>query len=82
VIFVKKKCKTLKRQVLHILPNTIFFHLKRFELNFETFRHEKSNQRFEFPEEINLEPYTREGLARRENEKKTRINDKIYRICR
>eukprot|EP01084_Bolivina_argentea_P313674 543215_1 len=63
-----KKCQTLKRQVLHTLPNTIFFHLKRFELNFETFRHEKSNQRFEFPTEINLEPYTREGLQRRESE--------------
>jgi len=64
----QKKCSTLKRQVLHTLPNTIFFHLKRFELNFETFRHEKSNQRFEFPTEIDLEPYTREGLRRREAE--------------
>ena len=66
----QKKCQTLKRQVLHTLPNTIFFHLKRFELNFETFRHEKSNQRFEFPTEIDLEPFTREGLERREKEKK------------
>jgi len=67
----QKKCLTFKRQVLHTLPNTIFFHLKRFELNFETFRHEKSNQRFEFPLEIDLEPYTREGLKRIESEKAT-----------
>merc|ERR1712228_868797 len=64
--FCQKKTQTLKRQVLHTLPNTIFFHLKRFELNFETFRHEKSNQRFEFPLDIDLEPYTKEGLIRRD----------------
>merc|ERR1712154_666050 len=68
--FCQKKCQTLKRQVLHTLPNTIFFHLKRFELNFETFRHEKSNARWEFPLEIDLEPYTKEGLLRRDNEQK------------
>merc|ERR1712173_250276 len=65
-----KKTKTLKRQVLHALPNTIFFHLKRFELNFETFRHEKSNQRFEFPLDVDLEPYTKEGMIRLDKEKK------------
>merc|ERR1712154_384362 len=68
--FCQKKCQTLKRQVLHTLPNTIFFHLKRFELNFETFRHEKSNQRFEFPLDVDLEPYTKEGLIRRDKEQK------------
>ncbi|ETO15830.1 ubiquitin domain-containing protein [Reticulomyxa filosa] len=64
-----KKCNTLKREVLHQLPNSLFVHLKRFELNFETFRHEKSNQRFEFPDEIDLEPYTKEGLDRLEKVK-------------
>merc|ERR1719242_2168571 len=70
-----KKTTTLKRQVLHTLPNTIFFHLKRFELNFETFRHEKSNARFEFPEEFDMEPYTREGMKRIEREKKKNAPD-------
>merc|ERR1712129_367074 len=68
--FCAKKTTTWERQVLHILPNTIFFHLKRFELNFETFRHEKSNQRFEFPLDIDLEPYTKEGLIRIDKEAK------------
>lgn len=32
----------------HLLPsNTMIFHLKRFELNYETFMHEKLNNRFE-----------------------------------
>merc|ERR1712130_907882 len=75
----QKKCTTLKRQVLHTLPNTIFFHLKRFELNFETFRHEKSNQRFEFPQSLNLEPYTKEGILdekKDDEEEITNINTK------
>merc|ERR1712130_223886 len=70
-----KKTTTLKRQVLHTLPNTIFFHLKRFELNFKTFRHEKSNQRFEFPLDIDLEPYTKEGLIRRDKEQKKKQSE-------
>jgi len=36
---------------------------RRFELNFETFQHDKVNSRFAFPTEINLEPYTKEGVA-------------------
>jgi len=72
-----KKCNTLKREVLYKLPNTIFVHLKRFELNFETFRHEKSNQRFEFPEELDLEPYTKEGLQRLEKIKEAETNPNV-----
>ncbi|ETO14021.1 Ubiquitin carboxyl-terminal hydrolase family protein [Reticulomyxa filosa] len=88
-----KKCNTLKREVLNKLPNTVFVHLKvkkkkcaliennnnkkRFELNFETFRHEKSNQRFEFPEELNLEPFTKEGLNRIEKAKIAELNPNV-----
>ncbi|ETO14937.1 Ubiquitin carboxyl-terminal hydrolase family protein, partial [Reticulomyxa filosa] len=36
----------------------------RFELNHELLRHEKLNQRFEFPEELDLEPFTTDGLER------------------
>ena len=69
------QCDTLKREVLFKLLNKVFFHLKRFELIFETFRHEKPNQRFEFLEEIELEPYTREGLDRIDKENKEKNND-------
>src|SRR5256885_1142141 len=50
----------------------MIMHLKRFELNFETFQHEKLNNRFDFPLVINLEPYTKEGLARRDAESKAK----------
>jgi hypothetical protein len=35
----------------------------RFVFNFDTFQHEKLNTRFEFPRQLNLEPFTREGVA-------------------
>ncbi|SPQ99121.1 unnamed protein product (mitochondrion) [Plasmodiophora brassicae] len=54
---------TFKRVVLDDLPNTLIFHLKRFELNFETFMNEKLNNRFEFPLRVNMEPYTKRALT-------------------
>jgi hypothetical protein len=33
----------------------------RFELNFETFQHEKLNNRFAFPLAVDLEPFTKQG---------------------
>ena len=61
-----KKSDMNKRTVLHELKNSIIFHLKRFELNFQTFQNEKLNDRFEFPFVIDLEPFTKEGVARRD----------------
>jgi hypothetical protein len=51
-----------KRQCLHELNDTVFFHLKRFQLNFDTFRREKVNDYFAFPLAIDMFPYSREGL--------------------
>jgi ubiquitin C-terminal hydrolase len=65
-----RKTDTVKRVVLGKLPNTVAFHLKRFELDFNTFQHVKINSRFEFPMEVDLEPYTAEGLARIDAEAK------------
>ena len=53
-----KKVQTEKRGLLNKLPKTVVMHLKRFEFNFETFMREKVNSRFEFPHELDLEPYT------------------------
>lgn len=55
-----------KRICLDDLPRTMVIHLKRFVLSFETFVTEKINDEFEFPTRLNVEPYTAEGLARRE----------------
>ena len=71
-------------------PPVLAVHLKRFEFNLDTFRREKLNGFLEFPEYLDLEPYTKAGLEKREgrkyeaqeleeNEKKERADwDKIY----
>ena len=39
------------------LPNTLIVHLQRFDIDFETFRSVKINQRLEFPEQLNLKQF-------------------------
>lgn len=60
------KVRALKRVCLRHLPNTLVLHLKRFEFDFETMHRVKLHDQFEFPLELDMEPYTCEGLARRE----------------
>lgn len=55
-----------KRQCIAQLSDTLIFHLKRFELNFDTFRREKVNDAFAFPLRINMRRFTKEGLAEAE----------------
>lgn len=57
-----EKSNTTRRVVLSELPETMIFHLKRFQLNFETFTNEKLNDRFEFPFKVDLEPYTKQHI--------------------
>jgi hypothetical protein len=47
--------------------------LQRFELNYETFLREKVNDRFEFPQTLDLYPYSTEGLAFKEAQEKRRL---------
>lgn len=56
-----------KRQCLAGLPDALIFHLKRFELNFDTFRREKVNDAFAFPLRVNMYPYTKAGLEQAES---------------
>ena len=76
-----KRADMNKRTVLHELHHSIIFHLKRFELNFQTFQHEKLNDRFEFPLSINLEPYTKEGVSRRDIEEKLKKMTEEGKVC-
>jgi len=50
------------------LPNTLILHLKRFEFNFDTMHKVKLNDYCEFPDSLDMFPYTREGLASMEKE--------------
>jgi ubiquitin C-terminal hydrolase len=48
------------------LPTNLIIHLKRFDFDLETLRRSKVTRRVEFPMTLNLEAYTKEGLARQE----------------
>jgi hypothetical protein len=46
--------------------------LKRFEFDYDKMIRVKVNEYFEFPLEINMEPYTSEGLSKRERIQKAK----------
>jgi hypothetical protein len=71
----EERVDVVKRTCLERLPHTIAFHLMRFELNYETFDRFKVNDRFEFPEEIDLFPYTAEGIAWKERRRQRAAAD-------
>ena len=56
------KVDALKRSCFYQLPSHLILHLKRFEFDFDTMRKVKVNSYLEFPMEINVYNYTREGL--------------------
>ena len=65
----KKKVEITQRSCLSNLPNVLIVHLKRIVFNLDTLLNEKINSRLEFPFDLNLEPYTKEGLEWREKAK-------------
>ena len=52
------KVNASKQCLLGRLENTIIIHLKRFEYNYQESRRIKINDRFEFPEELNLKKWS------------------------
>eukprot|EP00752_Nemacystus_decipiens_P004045 g3704.t1 len=54
---------TKKRCSIKSLPNHLLIHLKRFDFDFDTMQQTKINDRLEFPLELNMHPYTKEGRA-------------------
>lgn len=62
-----KPVETLKRACIEKLPPVLVVQLKRFEFNYEKMKNEKLNTACSFPMELDMEPYTKEGLARRES---------------
>ncbi len=57
---------TTKRVLLKSLPESLIIHLKRFEFDFELMQQIKINDRYEFPMELDLYPYTKEGVNAKE----------------
>lgn len=54
---------TLCRACLKDLPDSLIFHLKRFDFNLRTLQRSKINDYFAFPEKIDMHPYTIEHLS-------------------
>jgi len=61
------KVSAKKRCLLKTLPRHLIVHLKRFEYDLELDRRSKVTQRCDFPEILNLEPFTVQGAIRKEN---------------
>jgi ubiquitin C-terminal hydrolase len=56
------KKDTVRRTCFDRLPNSLVLHLKRFDLDFQTFQTVKLNGRMAFPRRLNMYPYTRKGI--------------------
>eukprot|EP01039_Chlorochromonas_danica_P010659 gene10659-11821_t len=63
----EKKAVQRFTSLLH-LPPLLIIHLKRFDLDFNTFETVKLNSRLAFPMVINLYPYTKDGINKKQQE--------------
>jgi ubiquitin carboxyl-terminal hydrolase 9/24 len=61
-----KKKATIRRTCIGKLPNTMVLHLKRFDLDFQTFETVKLNNRMAFSTRLNMLKYTKEGIEAEE----------------
>lgn len=64
-----QKKATVRRTCFGDLPSTMVLHLKRFDLDFQTFETVKLNNRMAFPARINMLKYTKEGIEAEEKRK-------------
>ena len=60
----QRKVDTIKRLCIKRLPPILTIQLKRFDYDWEREQPIKFNDYFEFPREIDMEPYTAAGLAK------------------
>ena len=72
------KVRALRRVCVKHLPNYLIVALRRFEFDFDTMNRHKLNDYCEFPHELDMEPYTQEGLERREKEMSSSIYPEDY----
>lgn len=71
----QKKVEVVKRTCLHELPNVLIVHFQRIIYNFDTMMNEKINSKLEFPTEFDMEPFTVEGLEKRERKAVSEASD-------
>mmetsp|Transcript_1602 Transcript_1602/g.2995 ORF Transcript_1602/g.2995 Transcript_1602/m.2995 type:complete len:2808 (-) Transcript_1602:373-8796(-) len=73
------KKDTVRRTCFGTLPNCLIVHLKRFDLDYETFETVKLNTRMEFATKLNMFKYTKEGI---EAEEQQRANEEAPTLSR
>lgn len=54
----KKKVDITKRTLIANTPSVLFVHLQRLVFNFDTFRNDKVNTLLEFPDNLDLKPFS------------------------
>ncbi|CAM9139957.1 unnamed protein product [Choristocarpus tenellus] len=54
---------TQKQCSIKVLPKHLIIHLKRFGFDFDNMQQTKINDRLEFPTELDMFPYTKDGIA-------------------
>jgi ubiquitin C-terminal hydrolase len=62
-----RKVDALRGCAIRTLPSTLIIHLKRFEFDLETMNRKKVNDYISFPMELNMFPYTEEGVQAKED---------------
>jgi ubiquitin carboxyl-terminal hydrolase 34 len=62
-----KKVDITKRTLISQTPNVLIVHLQRLLFDFDTFRNEKNNEHFAFPNTLDLKDYTYHEVMKREN---------------
>jgi ubiquitin C-terminal hydrolase len=61
-----RKVDALRGCSIRALPSTLIIHLKRFEFDLETMNRKKVNDLISFPTDLNMFPYTEEGVQAKE----------------
>lgn len=69
-----RKVEAVRRCTIRALPNTLIIHLKRFEFDLRTMERKKINDKLSFPFELNMFPYTEEGVMEREEQLRARAD--------
>jgi len=67
-----------RRSLIKTPPDTLIIALKRFDMDYETFQSVKINDYFEFPQELDLAPYTKEGVELLESGEEGEMPDYSY----
>jgi ubiquitin C-terminal hydrolase len=75
-----RKVDALRGCSFRTLPPTLIIHLKRFDFDLESMDRRKVNDHLSFPMELNMFPYTEEGLRAKEAKKSPTGEDLSYEM--